>query len=143
MTLFRWLGNLFAPTPAASVAVPGIYRRVDSRKAKAAETSPQTTLFPAPTPLAPAATVEVVSPTTEADHYRWLDYTKPSPEGVDLPPQPSLPSVVTTEPLYNCSGSIFATGIMTARNWAVTGMSCISGCFFTTTRRDNSSTGPK
>lgn len=133
MSLFRWLSNLFAPTPAAPVAAPGIYRRVNSRKPKGTEPSPQTTLFPAPAPLAPAAPVQVVQPTTEADHYRWLDYTKPSPEGVDLPPQPPLPSVVADEPFYNPSGSTaFVTGLITeARSWAVTGMSCISGCFIT------------
>ncbi len=128
--MLRRLLSLFRPTPAPVVHHEGVYRpspkaepkpeRLSDGTLKPVTHLPETTLFARPAPPV------VVPPTTEADHYRWLDDGDlPLSATVAPPPAPVEPD---PEPTFNVSGSYmtFVTGVCAvpvnwARNVCVTG----------------------
>ena len=126
--MFTWLKRLFSPAPAIPQADSvGIYR-VKGHMApgtKPSIPSRATNLFPQP------KGVDLVKPTTEADHYKWLDYgkvdttlpptvkTTPPPERTFDPCGTPVPIVA---PVYGRSGSFVHLSGQAISHLCITGM---------------------
>ncbi len=112
--MFKWLISLFTSKPAEPPPqVPDrVYRFGASKTTKVKPTgAAQTTLFPRPEPTPTSSSVEVVKPTTEADRYQWLDYSKPYADSSVQQSSPSLAQQTSHEqdnPYHNLSGSVYA-----------------------------------
>ncbi len=125
--MLRRLLSLFRPAPAPVVHQDGVYRapvkaapkpeRLEDGTLKPITYLPESTLFARPAP------VPIVSPTTEADRYRWLDEDLPLSASTTPPPAPVAPE---PQPASNVSGSCltYVTGVcMAPVNWACVVMS--------------------
>ena len=130
--MFTWLKRLFSPAPATPQVDSGSIYRVRgtmSPGTKPSTPSRATTLFP------PPKAIDVVKPTTEADHYKWLDYGKVDttlpPTAKTTPPPdvhrsgephtyPDHRAISSGTPVFGMSGTYITS--------CVTGMVlCVSG----------------
>lgn len=105
-----WISKLFGSKEAVQPpALDGVFRAAKNTKAKQSSRPVTDTLFERPADLPIAQKVQIVSPTTEADHYKWLDYQAQKP--TEVVKEESYPEPVKANWPYNPSGSFILSGI--------------------------------
>ncbi len=119
MSLLSRLRTIFNPPPEVPTHQEGVYRG-----GKVASQSDDPVKPVSPTLFARPAPVPMVAPTTEADHYRWLDEGE-LPVSAVTTPEPELPPQQEPRPFDGAavSGCFIQHTDQLRQNLCITGMS--------------------